>query len=133
MSSEHYKISSISRGFQSGMTFGGGPLLPTVARWWLPLSSVARYRRGLCLTPITCPQVLHRASGVLYFVSTCVNPILYHIMSAKFRQAVRVGQILITWSDTLHVVCVTCDLARQCDVYVRAFYIQSFYLTNLVH
>ncbi|XP_043203360.1 pyrokinin-1 receptor-like isoform X1 [Amphibalanus amphitrite] len=34
-------------------------------------------------------QGLYRVSGVLYFVSTCVNPILYHIMSAKFRQAVR--------------------------------------------
>ncbi|KAG5868263.1 hypothetical protein JTB14_017692 [Gonioctena quinquepunctata] len=27
------------------------------------------------------------ASGVLYFVSTCVNPVLYHIMSNKFRKA----------------------------------------------
>ncbi|XP_074033554.1 neuromedin-U receptor 2-like [Leptinotarsa decemlineata] len=26
-------------------------------------------------------------SGVLYFVSTCVNPVLYHIMSNKFRKA----------------------------------------------
>ncbi|CAH2009493.1 unnamed protein product [Acanthoscelides obtectus] len=26
-------------------------------------------------------------SGVLYFVSTCVNPILYHIMSKRFRKA----------------------------------------------
>ncbi|XP_037084295.1 pyrokinin-1 receptor-like [Pollicipes pollicipes] len=45
-------------------------------------------------------QGLHYVSGILYFVSTCVNPILYHMMSAKFRQAVR-----DTFGKTCHKVC----------------------------
>ncbi|OXA46507.1 Neuropeptide capa receptor [Folsomia candida] len=32
-------------------------------------------------------QGLTHVSGILYYLSTCVNPILYHIMSNKFRQA----------------------------------------------
>lgn len=30
-------------------------------------------------------------SGILYFLSTCINPLLYHIMSHKFRDASRVS------------------------------------------
>lgn len=30
-------------------------------------------------------------SGVLFYLSTCINPILYHLMSLKFRQAFKVG------------------------------------------
>ena len=30
------------------------------------------------------------ASGILYYVSTCVNPLVYNIMSNKFRQAFKV-------------------------------------------
>lgn len=29
-------------------------------------------------------------SGVLYYLSTCVNPVLYHLMSNKFREAFKV-------------------------------------------
>ena len=29
-------------------------------------------------------------SGVLYYLSTTVNPVLYHIMSNKFREAFKV-------------------------------------------
>lgn len=29
-------------------------------------------------------------SGVLFFVSTCINPFLYNIMSNKFREAFKV-------------------------------------------
>ncbi|CAL8106675.1 unnamed protein product [Orchesella dallaii] len=32
-------------------------------------------------------QGVHYISGILYYISTCINPILYHIMSNKFRQA----------------------------------------------
>ncbi|CAD7084513.1 unnamed protein product [Hermetia illucens] len=32
-------------------------------------------------------DVLTHISGVLYFVSTCINPFLYNIMSYKFREA----------------------------------------------
>lgn len=41
-------------------------------------------------------------SGVLYYVSAVVNPILYHIMSLKFRQA---------FKDTLRRLC--CRRGRQ--------------------
>lgn len=30
-------------------------------------------------------------SGILYYVSTTINPILYHIMSLKFREAFKVN------------------------------------------
>lgn len=32
-------------------------------------------------------------SGVLYFMSTCINPLLYSIMSHKFRNAFKVIKI----------------------------------------
>lgn len=34
--------------------------------------------------------VLTYVSGVLYFMSTCINPLLYSIMSHKFRNAFKV-------------------------------------------
>ncbi|EDS35645.1 pyrokinin receptor [Culex quinquefasciatus] len=34
--------------------------------------------------------VLTYISGILYFLSTCINPLLYHIMSHKFRDASRI-------------------------------------------
>lgn len=42
-------------------------------------------------------------SGVLYYVSTCINPILYNLMSNKFRQAfkVRRGRHLLQCMDSL--------------------------------
>ncbi|XP_034662759.1 pyrokinin-1 receptor [Drosophila subobscura] len=35
-------------------------------------------------------SVLDYTSGVLYFLSTCINPLLYNIMSHKFREAFKV-------------------------------------------
>ncbi|CAG0890398.1 unnamed protein product, partial [Darwinula stevensoni] len=35
-------------------------------------------------------QVLTNTSGILYYMSATINPILYHILSAKFRKAFRV-------------------------------------------
>ncbi|GBP66246.1 Pyrokinin-1 receptor [Eumeta japonica] len=32
-------------------------------------------------------SIVTYSSGVLYYMSTCINPILYHIMSNKFREA----------------------------------------------
>ncbi|XP_053682182.1 pyrokinin-1 receptor-like [Sabethes cyaneus] len=32
-------------------------------------------------------EILTYISGILYFVSTCINPVLYNIMSHRFRQA----------------------------------------------
>lgn len=31
-------------------------------------------------------------SGILYYMSTCINPLLYNIMSNKFRQAFKVSE-----------------------------------------
>lgn len=38
-------------------------------------------------TAVVVYEVLHYMSGVLYYVSATINPILYHIMSLKFRTA----------------------------------------------
>ncbi|XP_030370373.1 neuropeptides capa receptor [Scaptodrosophila lebanonensis] len=35
-------------------------------------------------------NILNYTSGVLYFLSTCINPLLYNIMSHKFREAFKV-------------------------------------------
>ncbi|XP_071439417.1 pyrokinin-1 receptor-like [Hetaerina americana] len=40
---------------------------------------------------ITAYKVLTYVSGVLYYLSTTVNPVLYHIMSHKFREAFKVS------------------------------------------
>jgi len=37
-------------------------------------------------------SILDYTSGVLYFLSTCINPLLYNIMSHKFREAFKVSQ-----------------------------------------
>ena len=37
--------------------------------------------------------VLNYTSGVLYFLSTCINPLLYNIMSHKFREAFKVSAV----------------------------------------
>lgn len=47
-------------------------------------------------TPMSCIfrrtyTVLTYVSGVLYFMSTCINPLLYSIMSHKFRDAFKVS------------------------------------------
>lgn len=34
-------------------------------------------------------------SGILYYLSTCINPLLYNIMSNKFREAFKVCKTLI--------------------------------------
>lgn len=39
-------------------------------------------------------------SGVLYFLSTCINPLLYSIMSHKFRDAFKVS-VELSWNRSL--------------------------------
>lgn len=39
-------------------------------------------------------------SGILYFLSTCINPLLYNIMSHKFRDAFKVSDF--RWPYCLH-------------------------------
>lgn len=36
-------------------------------------------------------MILNQCSGILYFLSTCINPLLYNIMSHKFRDAFKVS------------------------------------------
>jgi hypothetical protein len=36
-------------------------------------------------------EIMTYISGILYYVSTTINPILYHIMSLKFREAFKVS------------------------------------------
>lgn len=36
--------------------------------------------------------VMTYISGVLYYLSTCINPLLYNLMSNKFRQAFKVNR-----------------------------------------
>lgn len=37
--------------------------------------------------------VMTYVSGVLYYLSTCINPLLYNLMSNKFRQAFKVCEM----------------------------------------
>lgn len=41
-------------------------------------------------TVVAIYKILTYVSGVLYYASTCVNPLLYNIMSNKFREAFKV-------------------------------------------
>jgi len=54
---------------------------------------------------VTVYHTLTYTSGVLYYLSTTVNPVLYHIMSHKFREAFKVN--LLT-----HMSCVFTTLIR---------------------
>jgi hypothetical protein len=42
----------------------------------------------------TVYSTLTYTSGVLYYLSTTVNPLLYHIMSHKFREAFKVNLLI---------------------------------------
>lgn len=42
-----------------------------------------------------CYLFLLYISGVLYFLSTCINPLLYNILSHKFRNAFKVSYCLL--------------------------------------
>lgn len=46
-------------------------------------------------------------SGVLYYVSTTINPILYNIMSNKFREAFKVQNIYIYIYFMLSIITIT--------------------------
>jgi transcriptional regulatory protein LevR len=54
---------------------------------------------------ITVYHTLTYTSGVLYYLSTTVNPVLYHIMSHKFREAFKVHLLI-------HMSCVFNGLIR---------------------
>lgn len=49
-------------------------------------------------------------SGVLYYLSTCINPLLYNIMSNKFREAFKVRQKLLTSKNKIKLIKTACAL-----------------------
>lgn len=51
-------------------------------------------------------------SGILYYLSTCVNPILYNLMSNKFREAFKVDKPRIGTTTTLLAVVVIIPVAE---------------------
>jgi hypothetical protein len=44
---------------------------------------------------LTTMKVITYISGIMYYMSTTINPFLYNIMSLKFRAAFKVGEYLI--------------------------------------
>lgn len=85
------------------------PSIPTVAvvvaffLCWAPFHAqrlVAIYGSGNDHLDIYV--VMTYISGILYYLSTCINPLLYNLMSNKFREAFKVDricthQMLGTW------------------------------------
>lgn len=67
---------------------------------WAPFHAqrlVAIYGGGLQAEPpykLKIYEIITYVSGILYYVSTTVNPVLYHIMSNKFREAFKVRHSL---------------------------------------
>jgi hypothetical protein len=50
-------------------------------------------------------EIMTYISGILYYVSTTINPILYHTMSLKFREAFKVSTL-----QRRVLSCLTCAL-----------------------
>ncbi|XP_055587833.1 pyrokinin-1 receptor-like [Uranotaenia lowii] len=66
-------------------------------------------------------QYLTYISGILYFLSTCINPLLYHIMSHKFRDASR---------RTLKLKCCSGSGTKRSDVQHNTYSALSRYGVN---
>ena len=66
----------------------------------------AIYANDIQLSPawVTAFYILTYVSGIFYFVSTCINPLLYNIMSYKFREAFKVSMIDILTLKHFHVL-----------------------------
>jgi hypothetical protein len=76
--------------------------------YFIPLSVVVVIAFAVCWSPFHLQRLLfsyiepsalnqdlsfciNYGSGVLFFISTCINPFLYNIMSNKFREAFKVN------------------------------------------
>ncbi|KAI4459791.1 g-protein coupled receptor [Holotrichia oblita] len=60
---------------------------------WAPFHAqrlLAIYGQPTTANMITAFRILTYISGILYFLSTTINPLLYHIMSHRFREAFKV-------------------------------------------
>lgn len=78
------------------------PLVSVVVAFfvcWAPFHCqrlLAIYAQGTkSRTLVAIYDMITHASGILYYLSTCINPVLYNIMSNKFRQAFKVSQIIL--------------------------------------
>lgn len=63
---------------------------------WAPFHAqrlLAIYGAPTSTHMITAFGVMTYISGILYYVSTTINPLLYHIISNKFREAFKVTQL----------------------------------------
>lgn len=59
--------------------------------------------------------VMTYVSGVLYYLSTCINPLLYNLMSNKFREAFRVSEELRIYHKLfLFIYCISIYILRLC-------------------
>lgn len=64
---------------------------------WAPFHAqrlLAIYGAPTSTHMITAFGVMTYISGVLYYVSTTINPLLYHIISNKFREAFKVIEMM---------------------------------------
>lgn len=50
-------------------------------------------------------NILNYVSGVLYYMSTTVNPVLYNIMSNKFRDAFKVSYFILIRTLRILIFC----------------------------
>nr|CAD7596210.1 unnamed protein product [Timema genevievae] len=63
-------------------------------------------------------SILTYTSGILYYLSTTVNPVLYHIMSNKFREAFKVGAVPLIDTAPVSAMAINClTLSRHVYVY----------------
>jgi len=77
--------------FLSGVNFASAIVQTIILTlWWV---TCTKYRKSVCLLLSSTSYMPSIVAGVLYFVSATVNPILYNVMSVRYRRAFR---------DTLH-------------------------------
>lgn len=86
-------------------------------------------------------MVLMYISGVLYFLSTCINPLLYNIMSHKFRDAFKVGKFYFKLdykflpyiNINIYIVIVLLYVLFTLIYIIYSSCILSLYLTIVMH
>lgn len=58
--------------------------------------------------------VMTYISGVLYYLSTCINPLLYNLMSNKFRQAFKVSLVINSIKILIIIIAIICHSSQYC-------------------
>lgn len=78
---------------------------------WAPFHAqrlLAIYGAPTSTHMITAFGIMTYISGVLYYVSTTINPLLYHIISNKFREAFKVIEAVQTEMDDVFLEMTEC-------------------------